>query len=201
MSLSSTETPPEQNDAEELPEFLEPILHTIAVPEEAASPQHEPETTEEKTLPQGETEPAKEVVTVVPNETAVTTKWRDFVDEIARHVHVSLVSLLRNSVVLELNDKRLVIGYQNLQVFTEKKREQISEVARTFFNDAIQIIFKESDEGLDDSLQVKHDIAKAHEIEKIRADARNDKRVTEILALFPEAAVDDIILLNKKENK
>jgi phosphoribosylanthranilate isomerase len=201
VSQSSPETLPENTDTEELPEFLQPILQTIAVPEETTPPQPDPGTTEKKTPDQPETEPVREVVTAAPSETAVTTKWRDFVDEIAGHVHVSLVSLLRNSVVLELNDKRLVIGYQNLQVFTEKKREQISKVARTFFNDAIQVIFKESDEGLDDSLQVKHDIAKAYEIEKIREDARNDKRVTEIMALFPEAAVDDIILLNEKEEK
>ncbi len=173
----------------------------MPVPEEASPPQPETEPIEEKTPLQPETEPTEEGLTAAPNKAAVTTKWRDFVDEIAGHVHVSLVSLLRNSVVLELNDKRLVIGYQNLQVFTEKKRDQISEVARTFFNNTIQVIFKENDEGLDDSLQVKHDIAKAHEIEKIREDARNDKRVTEILALFPEAVVDDIILLNEKEEK
>ena len=135
-------------------------------------------------------------------ESLTSENWRLFVDEVANHASVSLVSLLRNSVVLEQSEKELVIGYQNIQVFTETKRTKIEEIARRFFNDSIRVIYKESDDGLDDSLLVKHDIAKAKEIKKIKTDARNDVYTQKILKVFPSAQIEDITILDEtKEGK
>ena len=143
--------------------------------------------------------------TKVPGEAAelkeaiTSESWRYFVDEVANQASISLVSLLRNSVVLELSEKELVIGYQNIQVFTETKRIKIEEIARRFFNDSIRVVFKESDDGLDDSLQVKHDNAKAKEVEEIKNVARNDAFALEVLKLFPSAEIEDITILDETE--
>ncbi|NQU63887.1 MAG: DNA polymerase III subunit gamma/tau [SAR324 cluster bacterium] len=142
--------------------------------------------------------PASEIPIISENKATVSDQWRDFVDEVGKHGDIALISLLRNSVVLELNDKNLVIGYQNLQVFTETKRAKIAKIARRFFNESISIIFKESDAGLDDSLRVKHDHAKAREIEEIKAKARVDAHALEVLKLFPDAEITDITILDKK---
>jgi exopolysaccharide biosynthesis protein len=132
-------------------------------------------------------------------ESKTSKNWRQFVDEVANQASVSLVSLLRNSVVLELSEKELVIGYQNIQVFTEKKRTKIEEIAKSFFNDSIRVVFKESDDGLDDSLQVKHDNAKAKEVEEIKNVAKNDASALEVLKLFPSAEITEITILDETE--
>ncbi len=141
--------------------------------------------------------PKDEAEVADPKESITSKVWRHFVDEVANHASVSLVSLLRNSVVLELSEKELVIGYQNIQVFTETKRTKIEEIARDFFNDSIRVVFKESDDGLDDSLQVKHDNAKAKEIVEIKTVAKNDISAQEVLKIFPSAEIVDITILDE----
>ncbi|MBU2647260.1 hypothetical protein KKI24_21320 [bacterium] len=131
----------------------------------------------------------------------ISGQWGEFVQEVAHHANISLVSLLRNSVVLELSEKKLIIGYQNLQVFTQEKRTTIETIAREFFNESIEVVFEESDHGLDDSLRVKHNNAKAKAIEETREEAKNDHRILEILKKFPDAEIDEITILNDKEQK
>ncbi len=133
------------------------------------------------------------------HEKVASRKWREFVDEVARHANATLISLMRNAVIMELTDQHLVIGYQNIQVFTDDKRAQIERTARTFFNPSIQVVFRESDDGIDDSLMAKHDIAKAKEHAKTKEIARNDSKVQEILNIFPDAEIDEIIILDEKK--
>ena len=66
---------------------------------------------------------------------------------------------------------------------------------------SITIVFKESDDGLDDSLRVKHDNAKAKEIERIKTKAREDVRTAEILRLFPDAEITEITILDNTEKE
>ncbi|MCP4755228.1 MAG: hypothetical protein GY866_30560 [Proteobacteria bacterium] len=112
--------------------------------------------------------------------------------------NMSLVSLLRNSVILELDDDKLVIGYKNIQVFTEEKKQSIETIARGFFHPSIQVLYKENDQGIDKSLRVKHDMAKAKEIEEKKAIASQDSKVAEVFKVFPNSEIRNITILEEK---
>lgn len=130
--------------------------------------------------------------------TQVSARWRSFVDEVARQGRVSLVSSLKNAVVLAMDDSQLVIGTQNIQVFTEEKRRQIEETARAFFHEDIQIIYRESGQGLDDSLQAQNDLARKQAVETKKKAASRDPRVVKLLNLFPDAEIADITILDEE---
>lgn len=200
-----TELPPDPELVTEPPEYLEPISAGLENQTEGGRPP-EPELMQEQYL-----SPHQDEVETLPEEDAdgntttgktdISGQWRCFVDAVAKNANVTLISLLRNAVVLELNEQQLVIGYQNIQVFTEDKRAQIAETARSFFNNNIRVVFRESGDGLDDSLKKKHDIAQAKADEEIRQIARKDKVVTEVLAVFPEAEIKDITILDEKADQ
>jgi len=130
----------------------------------------------------------------------VSQLWRSFVDEVSRSANASLVSLLRNAVVLELTEENLVIGFQNIKLFSKEKQVQIESTARSFFNQSIQVSYRESRDGLDDSIMIKHDLAQAKASAAIQEKAGNDLKIREILKVFPNATIESITILEEKQD-
>ena len=124
-------------------------------------------------------------------------QWKEFVDIIAQSLNKSLVSLLRNSVLLELNDDQLVIGYQNLKVFTEDKRRIIEKNAKKFFNERISVAYKEAATGIDISLKEQSDLEKERQLDEKKHIARQDEKVLQIKKVFPDAEIKHITVLEE----
>ena len=147
----------------------------------------------------------KEIVPQVqePQKTApksLSHEWEKFVKYMGKTSYNSLVSLLRNSVLLNLTEQQLEIGYSNTKVFSKKKRDEIEEAAKSFFNKSIQVSFKSNSDGLDDSVSQKEVKEKLRRIEKRKEDAENSEAVQAILKLFPGSEIQTIEIKEEKEN-
>jgi|APSaa5957512576_1039674.scaffolds.fasta_scaffold56068_2 hypothetical protein len=127
----------------------------------------------------------------------ISDRWGEFVDMIAEGANKSLVSLLRNAVVLTLTDEKIIIGYQNLDIFTEEKRRTIERYAQQFFNKNISISYKEDSTGLDISLREKSDLEKEKQIEEKKRFAGQDKKILYIKQVFPDSEIINITVLKE----
>lgn len=123
--------------------------------------------------------------------------WSKFVDEVSKNSNQSLISLLRNSVILNLNNIELVIGYTNSKLFSPEKTEIIERAAKSFFNPSIKVIFRESNDGIDLSLKGKQDIADLKKEQDIRKEASKDVKVKKVLELFPNSKINRIQILEE----
>ena len=124
----------------------------------------------------------------------ITVMWKSFLDEMEKRSNEALMSLLRNSVVLEMDRKRLVIGYSNAQVFDDEKKRAIAKAARDFFKVPIKVFYREQNKGLMDSLKVPKDKERAKRKESLREQARSNPKVREILETFPNSRIKEIIV-------
>ncbi len=127
-------------------------------------------------------------------------KWEAFVVSLEPSANKTLMSILRSSVVQELSDEKLVIGYKNAKLFTDEKRKQIEDAARDFFNPSIHVFYKESGEGIDDSLRNKHEVEQKKQIQLKKETAEKSARVQEILKMFPNSKISDIEIIEEKED-
>lgn len=127
----------------------------------------------------------------------ISDRWSEFVDMIADGANKSLVSLLRNAVVLTLTDEKIIIGYQNLDIFTNEKRRTIERYAQQFFNKNISIYYKEDSTGLDISLREKSDLEKEKQIEEKKRIAGQDKKIIHIKQMFPDSEIINITVLKE----
>ena len=125
--------------------------------------------------------------------------WQEFVQAVGESANKSLVSLLRNSVVLKLDNEELIISYKNTALFSEAKRVKIEKAAKDFFNASISVQYKESGVGLDDSLRMKKDEKRKKKIQEIKKQAAINSAVVEVLKIFPESKIQLIEILDKVE--
>lgn len=129
----------------------------------------------------------------------ISRKWEEFVAEIAKKSNKLVVSLLRNSVVLKLDDQCLEIGNKSLNLFTEEKKQLIEEIAKQFFSPSIQVSYLEKDHGIDDSIKSKQDTAKKIKLEEIKLIAKNDSKVLQVMQIFPKSEIKAIKILKEEE--
>jgi len=132
-----------------------------------------------------------------PAKDRISVEWKRFVETIAEGSYKSLVSLLRNSVLLELDNDQLVIGYQNLDVFTEDKRRLIVQYAKKVFNEKITVSYKEAADGIDISLKEQSDLEKEKQLEEKKRIASQDEKVLQIKKTFPDAEIKHITVLEE----
>ncbi len=112
----------------------------------------------------------------------------------------SLVSLLRNSVLLEISDNSLTIGLQNTELFTEDKRAQIEGAAREFFQHDFSILYKNSVDGLDDSVHEKIKQERIKEEAATKKKAAESSKVQQILSMFANSKIKTIEILKEKKD-
>lgn len=127
-------------------------------------------------------------------------KWESFVKFVEESVDKSLVSLMRNSVLLEISDKSLTIGLQNTRLFTEEKRKQIETCAQSFFQKEFTIRYEDSVDGLDDSVREKIEQERVKAEEETKKKAAESSNVQEILDLFPNSKIKNIEILKEEKD-
>ncbi|MBT4289338.1 MAG: DNA polymerase III subunit gamma/tau [Deltaproteobacteria bacterium] len=130
----------------------------------------------------------------------IADQWRLFVENVGESGNKSLLSLLRNSVILELSDKKLVIGYQNIQIFSREKKKNIADVAREFFNPDIKVHYKEQDNGIAASIKNQKDAALLEQKKALKEKAAKNPKVLKALEIFPGSEIKKITLLEELNN-
>ncbi len=127
-------------------------------------------------------------------------KWEKFVKYVEESADKSLVSLMRNSVLLEISDDSLTIGLQNTQLFTDEKRNRIEACAQTFFQKEFSIRYEDSVDGLDDSVREKIEQERIKAEEETKKKAAESSNVRKILALFPNSKIKNIEILKEEKD-
>lgn len=127
-------------------------------------------------------------------------KWKGFVDRVAENNNKSLVSLLRNAILLKLTEETLEIGYSNLEVFNRDKKVEIANLARTYFNPGIKVFYKSQKTGIDDSLKRKDDAAAAKRIAERIESAKTNPVVSRVLENFPGSQIKKVTIIEELEN-
>lgn len=112
----------------------------------------------------------------------------------------SLVSLLRNSVLLEISTDKLAIGYTNTGLFSAEKKKEIEDAARAFFNKQIKVSYQENTNGIDESVRQKLQKEKMKKIEAIKKEAEMGENVQSVLKHFPGSTVKSIELSEEIED-
>lgn len=130
----------------------------------------------------------------------IVKKWKNFVDLVAEHNNKSLVSLLRNAILLKLTDEVLEIGFNNLEVFNRDKKIEVADLARTFFNPNIKVFYKSRKNGIDDSLKSKDDAEVARKIENRIELAKENPNVKSVLENFPGSKIKKVTIIEELEN-
>ena len=166
----------------EIPADFEPLPEEYSVP----PPPTFPDSVEEETGSDSES-----------NKQQISKQWKEFVDMIAEGANKSLVSLLRNAVLLQLTEEEIVIGSQNLDVFSEDKRRIIERHAHHFFSKDIAISYQEAATGLDISLKEISDLEKEKQLEEKKRIAGQDAKVLQIRQVFPDAEIKHITVLEE----
>ncbi len=149
--------------------------------------------------------PLKEVPVLTTEEKKVSKeekseKWESFVKFVEESADKSLVSLMRNSVLLEITDESLTIGLQNTRLFTEEKRKQVEACAQSFFQMEFTIRYEDSVDGLDDSVREKIEQERIKAEEETKKKAAESSNVQEILALFPNSKIKNIEILKEEKD-
>jgi DNA polymerase III subunit gamma/tau len=130
----------------------------------------------------------------------IADQWCLFVENVGKSGNKSLLSLLRNSVILELTDKKLVIGYQNIQIFGKEKKKSIADVARSFFNPDIKVYYKEQDNGIAASIKTQKDAALVEQKKALKEKAAKNPKVLKTLEIFPGSEIKKITILEELKN-
>ncbi|MBU2511861.1 hypothetical protein KJ966_10995 [bacterium] len=112
----------------------------------------------------------------------------------------TLVSLLRNSVLLEITTDRLVIGYTNTKLFTDKKKEEVADAAKAFFNKTIEVSYKENTDGIDDTVSQKQKKERLRQITAEKKEAERSKMVQAIMREFPGSEICSIEIIEENED-
>lgn len=129
-----------------------------------------------------------------------TDRWERFVHHMAGKVNKSLVSLMRNSVLLEMSENHLTIGFKNTELFSVEKRELVEKEAGFYFKRPIQVFYKEDTDGIDDSIREKHEQELERQIEAQKKEAGESSRVKEVLEIFPGSSISQIRIISEKED-
>lgn len=127
-------------------------------------------------------------------------KWEGFVKFMEESSNKSLVSLLRNSVLLEITEDEVVIAFKNTRIFSDAKRKQIEEAARSYFNPSIRVVYKETSDGTTGSVRKKLESEREKEIKIRKEEARKNRRVKELLNLFPGSRITDVTILEESKD-
>jgi len=179
-----------------------PVLKKTVEESSSELPAIEPQTADHETV---RVEKSEEIDNqsekqITDSNLKIADQWRLFVENVGESGNKSLLSLLRNSVILELSDKKLVIGYQNIQIFSREKKQSIADVARKFFNPDIKVHYKEQDNGLAASIKNQKDTALLEQEKALKEKAANNPKVLKTLEIFPGSEIKKITLLEEIEN-
>jgi hypothetical protein len=109
-----------------------------------------------------------------------------------------LESLLRNALLLNLEDNKLVIGFANVQLLDNQKRKIIEQTANSFFNKKIDVVIEELKEKGKGSLIDQQREKRRKKEEQMIQIAREDKDVLEVLNLFPGSKIVNIKIDKEK---
>jgi DNA polymerase-3 subunit gamma/tau len=118
--------------------------------------------------------------------------WRGFVDFVAKSTHKYLVSLLRTADIIELSEKRMLIGVQNINLLNEEKKQLIKENAQNFFTPKIEVIFKEQETQIESSLKGLKDAAEEKAEQALKEAARVSPQVMMVQEVFPGSKINYI---------
>ncbi|MDH5559801.1 MAG: hypothetical protein OEY59_03010 [Deltaproteobacteria bacterium] len=124
-------------------------------------------------------------------------KWRGFVDEVAKSGEPVLVSLLRSCSLEGLDDKKLVIGTKNKDVFTKEKIKRINSVAAGYFREGYHVEIITSENSPKNSINYQQELRREERIAQLKKEAREDVKVREIQEIFPKSRIIDITLLEE----
>lgn len=124
-------------------------------------------------------------------------KWKGFVDLVSEKHSKSLVSLLRNAVLLKLTEDTLAIGFNNLEVFTNEKKKEIANLARNYFNPGIKVYYKARKQGIDASLKDKDDAEAARKVAERIESAKINPKVLSVLEHFPGSKIKNITTIEE----
>jgi hypothetical protein len=127
-------------------------------------------------------------------------QWEKFVKFMENSADKSLVSLLRNSVLLSISQNSLAIGLQNTDLFSDEKRKYIEVSARAFFGREVEISYKNSIEGIDNSVRIKQEQEKLKEESGLKQAAAENPKVQQILSLFPKSKIVSIEIEREKKD-
>ena len=134
---------------------------------------------------------------IVDTTEKLSQEWETFVEFIGKTANKSLVSLLRSSVVLEKNDRRLIIGYQNIKLYSEEKRKKIEQFAQDFFKYKIEVHFQERKDGIDDSLRKKLEEERKKQVVDTKKAAMDSKEISDILSIFPNSQITRVEIIEE----
>ena len=112
----------------------------------------------------------------------------------------SLVSLLRNSVLLNISGDSLSIRFKNTGLFSEEKRKQVEEAAENFFERPMQVFYEEIGEGIDDSVRDKIEQDREKKELKQKKDAENSEIVQKTLSFFPGSKISKIEIITEEKD-
>jgi hypothetical protein len=132
--------------------------------------------------------------------TASSEQWEGFVQSMESSGNKSLVSLLRNSVLLKLTQDLLKIRFKNTDLFSEAKRKQIEEAAISYFKRSIKVRYEEDGEGIDDSIRKKQEQEQLEKEKEQKNNAKTDARVKQILSVFPGSKISSIEIIKEVED-
>ncbi len=112
----------------------------------------------------------------------------------------SLVSILRNSVLLKITEDTLSICFKNTDLFSEPRRKQIEEAAATYFGHPIKVLYEEEGKGIDDTIRVKQEQEELEREKEQKKMAKKDKKVQQILSSFPGSKIRNIEIIKEVED-
>ncbi len=203
VSPTNTENnaPPVADPAIDQGRKYEEIVSENDEPPSVAEDSHKPEKTEpdisskviQESGPTASSLIGAPTDSIIPhNKEDISQKWQAFVDEVEKQSNKALLSLLRNSVVLEMDHDKLVIGYNHAQAFSDDKKRTIAQAARDFFSTPIKVFYREQNQGIGDSLNVRTDKELEQKEEALKVKAANHPKVLELLKIFPESKIKKI---------
>ncbi len=127
-------------------------------------------------------------------------EWEKFVKYMEHTANKTLVSLLRNSVLLEMSPDKLVIGYTNTKLFSDKKKADVADAAKGFFNKNIEVSYQENTDGIDDTVRQKQEKERARQIAAVKKEAEKSERVQTIIRQFPGSEICAIEIIEENED-
>lgn len=113
----------------------------------------------------------------------------------------SLLSILRNSVLLDLSENKLIIGLENRELFTSDKQEAIQRFAATYFQKNIRVEYQKSVKAQSFSLRAEELAGRKQKDMERKEKAKNSPIVQEILKVFPEGKIENITFLQKENEE
>ncbi len=121
--------------------------------------------------------------------------WKAFVDYAAKNSHKYLISLLRTAEIIEISDKTMVIGVENINLFNEEKKFLVREEAQKFFSSKIEVNFQEQKSRNNSSLKGLKDAAEEKKDQELKEAARISPQVKLVQEIFPGSEIKNIKII------